>query len=392
MSTQPLGQSPGVKSIFLLGATGYVGGQVLLTFAHDFPAFPIRALVRNVTPSKVAQLQSLHSKLDVVEGSLSDIDVIETESKNADVVIDVAVAGDTNSVNAILRGLQQRSRSYAPTLPPIYIHMSGTGITGDNARGDLYAPERLWVDTEFDLNHIKSDLLANACKAIVDAGRNGEIRTMVVLPGLIYGVGPGLQKISLPHRIFLDLASQAGHSGTFGSGRNISGYVHVKDVASAVSAVLKGALHGGKNGEQIGQGKEGFYFVLSKYMTSIGEFSSIIGEVSRAFSFVETAGQSLILSIHLASNVMRYSEFVQTLFKQGLIAKTGAYPFAEAIADKAGAFGYTIFGSSAFCRADRLTKELGWSAEHTEVESLYESLPKEVELAVKEMGLKFSNI
>ncbi|KAJ3760631.1 hypothetical protein EV360DRAFT_81002 [Lentinula raphanica] len=359
MSTQPLGQSPGVKSIFLLGATGYVGGQVLLTFAHDFPAFPIRALVRNVTPSKVAQLQSLHSKLDVVEGSLSDIDVIETESKNADVVIDVAVAGDTNSVNAILRGLQQRSRSYAPTLPPIYIHMSGTGITGDNARGDLYAPERLWVDTEFDLNHIKSDLLANACKAIVDAERNGEIRTMVVLPGLIYGVGPGLQKISLPHRIFLDLASQAGHSGTFGSGRNISGYVHVKDVASAVSAVLKGALHGGKNGEQIGQGKEGFYFVLSKYMTSIGEFSSIIGE---------------------------------TLFKQGLIAKTGAYPFAEAIADKAGAFGYTIFGSSAFCRADRLTKELGWSAEHTEVESLYESLPKEVELAVKEMGLKFSNI
>ncbi|KAJ3794378.1 hypothetical protein GGU11DRAFT_796435 [Lentinula aff. detonsa] len=350
-------QSPDIKGIFLLGATGYVGGQLLLSLAHDFPTFPVRALVRNVSPSKVVQLQSLHSKLEVVEGSLSDVDVLEAEARKADVVIDVAAAGDTISVNAIIRGLQQRVQSATPTPSPIYIHMSGTGITGDNARGELLAPERLWVDTEFNLDHVKSKLLASACEAIIDAGESGEIRTMIVFPGLIYGVGPGLQKISLPHRIYLDLAAQAGHSGSFGSGRNISGFVHLNDVTSAVSAVLKGALHGGKTGEKIGQGKEGIYFVLSRHMVSMGEFSSIIGD---------------------------------TLFKQGLIAKPGFSPFSASIADKAGAFGYDIFGSSTFCRAERLTKELGWSAEHTEAEGLYESLPKEIELAVKEMRVVFS--
>ncbi|KAF8823672.1 hypothetical protein HHX47_DHR9000258 [Lentinula edodes] len=272
-------QSSDIRSIFLLGATGYVGGQVLLSLAHDFPSFPIRALARNITPPKLTQLQALHSKLEVVEGSLSDHNVIEAEAKNADIVINVAAAGDTDSVNAIIRGLQQRSRSYTPTVPPIYIHMSGTGIMGDNARGELIVPDRLWVDTEFDLENIKTKLLTNACEAIVDAGKNGEIRTMIVFPGLIYGekykfdlilrswrdimhyasgIGPGIQKISLPHRFYLNLAAQAGHSGSFGPGRNIAGLIYLKDVASAVSAVLKGALNGGKVGEKIGEGKEGF--------------------------------------------------------------------------------------------------------------------------------------
>ncbi|KAJ4469345.1 NAD(P)-binding protein [Lentinula lateritia] len=352
-------QSSNVRSIFLLGATGYVGGQVLVSLAHDFPSFPIRALARNITPPKLTQLRALHSKLEVVEGSLSDHNVIEAEAKNADIVINVAAAGDTDSVNAIIRGLQQRSRSYTPTVPPIYIHMSGTGIMGDNARGELIVPDRLWVDTEFDLENIKTKLLTKACEAIVDAGKNGEIRTMIVFPGLIYGIGPGIQKISLPHRFYLNLAAQAGHSGSFGPGRNIAGLVHLKDVASAVSAVLEGALNGGKVGEKIGEGKEGIYFVLSKYMLSMMEFSNIVGD---------------------------------TLFKQGLISKTGSSPFSASIADKAGPFGYNIFGSSQFCRAERLTKELGWSAEHTETESLYDSLPKEIELAVKEMGLQFPKI
>ncbi|KAJ4475534.1 hypothetical protein J3R30DRAFT_3500423 [Lentinula aciculospora] len=356
MSNEPVLQSRDTRTIFLLGATGYVGGQVLLSLAQDFPTFPVRALTRNVSPSKVTQLQSLHSKLEVVEGSLSDLGIIEAEAKKADIVIDVAVAGDTDSVNAIIRGLQQRSRAYAPTLPPIYIHMSGAGITGDNARGELLAPERLWVDTEFDLKLIKTKLLANACEAIINAGKSGEIRTMVLMPGLIYGIGPGIQKVSLPHRFYLDLAAQAGHAGTLGPGRNVGGFVHLKDVASAVSAVLKGALNGGKTGEKIGEGEQGFYFVVSNYMISTGEFSNIIGD---------------------------------TLYKQGLIAKPGSSPFSASVAEKAGTFGHTIFGSSQFCRAERLAKELGWSAEHTETENLYESIPREIELAVKEMKLKW---
>lgn len=84
--------------------------------------------------------------------------------------------------------------------------------------------------------------------------------------------------------------------GTFGPGRNILGLIHLKDVASAVSLVLKGAL----SGNALGEGDKGFCesicfwiryvrvdffipldFVSSKYMMSAAEFSGIIGDASR---------------------------------------------------------------------------------------------------------------
>ncbi|KAE9393617.1 NAD(P)-binding protein [Gymnopus androsaceus JB14] len=365
MSTQSL-------SIFLLGATGYVGGQVLVSLSTDFPTFPIRTLARNLSPGKTDQLKSLHPKVETVEGSLTDVSLIEEEAAKADIVINVAVAGDIDSVTgedlrttltksyeqntytAILRGLKQRSNSSQSSQTPIYIHMSGTAITGDNARGELITPERLWIDTEFNLNNIKDShkLLPGACEAVVEASKTGEIRTMIVLPGVIYGIGPGVQKISLPHRFILNMAAQAGHSGTFGPGRNILGIIHLKDVANAVSAVLKGAL----SGSTIGEGEKGFYFVLSKYMVSISEFSGIIGD---------------------------------TLFRNGLISRPGSSPFSASVADSTGPVGYTVFGSSQFCRAERLSSEFGWTAEHTERSPLQESLPEEIEFAVKEMGLVF---
>lgn len=91
------------KSIFLLGATGYVGGQILVSLAAEFPSLPIRALVRNLSSSKITHLQSLHPKLEVVEGSLGDVAVLEAEAKKTDIVINVAAAGDMDSINGEFR-------------------------------------------------------------------------------------------------------------------------------------------------------------------------------------------------------------------------------------------------------------------------------------------------
>ncbi|KAE9392451.1 NAD(P)-binding protein [Gymnopus androsaceus JB14] len=320
MSTQP-------PSIFLLGATGYVGGEVLVSLSTDFPTFPI-----------------------LIEGTLADVDLIEAEAAKADIVINVASIGDMEAISATLRGLKQRSGLASASIPaPIYIHMSGAGLTGDNARGELITPERLWTDTEFSLNDIKEKSLSSASEAIVEASKSGGVRTMILLPGLIYGVGQGIYKSSLAHRLMLNFAAQAGHSGTFGAGRNIWGLIHVKDVASAVSAVLRGAL----NGSTIGEGEKGF---CELYLISMSEFCGIIGDA---------------------------------LFENGLISKPGSSPFSASITDAAPPYGYLIFGSSTFCRAERLVNELGWTAEHTDPSSLSENLPYEIELAVKEAGVVF---
>ncbi|KAE9391954.1 NAD(P)-binding protein [Gymnopus androsaceus JB14] len=344
MTTQPL-------SIFLLGATGYVGGEVLVSFSTDFPTFPIRALARNLSPNKITQLQSLHPKVQVIEGTLADVDLIEAEAAKADIVISVASAGDMESIaGEYYPPWSQTTKRFASSsIPtPIYIHMSGLGLAGENARGELITPERLWTDTEFSLNDIKQNSLSGASEAIVEASKSGEIRTMILLPGLIYGVGRGIYKSSVAHRMLLNFAAQAGHSGTFGPGRNVLGIIHIKDTASAVSAVLRGAL----NGSTIGEGEKVFClffcnFLISKYMISTSEFCGIIGD---------------------------------TLFKSGLISKPGSSPFSASITDAA-PFVYLTFGCNTFCRAERL---------HTDPSSLSENLPYEIELAVKEAGVVFN--
>lgn len=52
----------------------------------------------------------------------------------------------------------------------------------------------------------------------------------------------------------------------------------------------------------------------------------------------------------------------------------------------------SVMSSSQFCRSDRLVKELGWSAKHTDSaepgESFHESLPKEIRLGLEELALR----
>ncbi|KAF9068765.1 hypothetical protein BDP27DRAFT_1421578 [Rhodocollybia butyracea] len=346
------------KSIFLLGATGYVGGQVLLSLGVEFSSLSVRALARNLSSSKIAHLQLLHPKLEVIEGSLDDIGVIEAEAKKADIVINVAVAQHMNSVNATLRGLKIRATSSPQA--PIYIHMAGTSLISYASSGELIVPQHIWTGTEFtddilESTEFEGQLFKGACEAIVQANKTSpSVRTMILLPGFIYGIGPGIQKVTVPLRLYLGLASQAGHVGTIGPGRNVVGCIHVKDVANAVSAVLIGALQG----KSIGEGINGFYPVVSKYMTSMLSVCEIIGDV---------------------------------FLDQGLVSESTArpIPFSAQVLEPLGPWA-DVMSSNHFCRSDRLITELGWSAKHTEAEpgeSFHESLPKEIELSLKESAL-----
>ncbi|KAF9068775.1 hypothetical protein BDP27DRAFT_1363848 [Rhodocollybia butyracea] len=353
------------KSIFLLGATGYVGGQVLLSLAAEFPSLPVRALARNLSSSKITHLQSLHPNLELIEGSLEDISVIEAEAKKTDVVINVAAAEHMGSVNATLRGLKARATSSLPA--PIYIHMAGTSVISYASAGEFITPKHIWLDTEFTGNTLKSpefegNHLKGACETIAQASKTSPlVRTMILFPGFIYGVGPGIQPVTRPIRMYLELASQAGHVGTIGPGRNVLGCIHIKDVASAVSSVLSGALEG----KNMGEGDNGFYFIVSKYMVSMLSVCQMIGDV---------------------------------LLNQGLVSESTArpIPFSAQIMEQLGPWA-DVMSSNQFCRSDRLIKELGWSAKHTDLaDSFHESLPKEIELGLKELplgeGFKNANV
>lgn len=99
-----------VKTIFYLGATGFLSGDILPLLARDFPNDPVRALVRITTPERVAKLQELHPKLVVVEGDLNDAKVVVEEASKADIVINSASSDHWPSVRGMSRFSPQLAR------------------------------------------------------------------------------------------------------------------------------------------------------------------------------------------------------------------------------------------------------------------------------------------
>jgi uncharacterized protein YbjT (DUF2867 family) len=85
-------------SILFLGATGYVGGEVLQLLGKEFPDYPIVAIYRNITKEKKQQLETLHPKVTSIEGTLDDDAIIQDLASTADIVINVALSDHHASV------------------------------------------------------------------------------------------------------------------------------------------------------------------------------------------------------------------------------------------------------------------------------------------------------
>ncbi len=103
------------------------------------------------------------------------------------------VETDSEDVIATIKGLKKRALA-DPAKPPIYIHTSGMGITSDNSRGELVAPETMHKDINFKLSDVKDVTHALSDEAVVAAGTDKDvpIRTMIVFPAWVYGACPSL--------------------------------------------------------------------------------------------------------------------------------------------------------------------------------------------------------
>lgn len=140
------------QKVFLLGATGFLGGHVVALLKTKHPDYHLTCLLRHPTPEAVALLQSLNPNFAVIQGTLDDRDIIAQAASEADVVIHMAHSDHPASVNAILQGLDRRI-AQAPTEPsPIFLHISGCGIIADNCRGIKVDHIKEWTDIDLDLN------------------------------------------------------------------------------------------------------------------------------------------------------------------------------------------------------------------------------------------------
>lgn len=91
--------------VFITGATGYIGGEVLYQLIHDkSKTYEISALMRS--EAKAESLASL--KVKPVIGSLSDVDLIRELVIESDVIINTATNDDMVSSNAMKEALVEK--------------------------------------------------------------------------------------------------------------------------------------------------------------------------------------------------------------------------------------------------------------------------------------------
>lgn len=126
---------PRTPTIFLLGATGYVGGCYLNQLLSG-PSKPSKITVLSRSKAKFEIIKSLTNSDTIVEpllGSFDDHDLLTRTVYDHDITIEAGDSDNPELVNALLRGMEQRNGDGKQTT---FIHVSGTGTLADDARGE----------------------------------------------------------------------------------------------------------------------------------------------------------------------------------------------------------------------------------------------------------------
>jgi nucleoside-diphosphate-sugar epimerase len=284
-------------NIFLTGASGYIGGSVamgLLAAGHS-----VRGLTRG--PASADRLRA--SGIEPVIGTLDDADLLSREARASDGAVNTASADHEGAVRALMSGLDGSGK-------PL-LHTSGSSVVGDDARGDRATDQVFDEDTPFIVSPSKQ--ARRALDLVVLGARDKGIRSAVICPTLIYGVGRGLNTQSVQIPFLVSNALEQGVVQIVGSGRNVWSNVHIDDVVALYLLVLEKT--------EAGQ----FYFAEN----GEASFQAIAAAISERLGLGQT---------------------------EGLPAAVAAERWGEVKA-------YYTFGSNSRVRAKR-ARELGWRPEH----------------------------
>ncbi|KAL4974043.1 hypothetical protein BDW66DRAFT_153209 [Aspergillus desertorum] len=228
--------------VFLLGATGYIGGEVLHALQNTHPQYEIAALIRNA--KKAGDVVAAYPRVRVVSGDLDDASVIEEEAKKSDIVIHAASNKHIASVEAIVRALEGRRDAY-------YIQVTGASVLGGreidaNAYGE--PSDKVYDDLD-GIQAVRDLILAYPTRRVVDnlilnlAGSGP--RTAIVFPPIIFGTGSGpVNQRSIQVPAIARNALRDKQAAYVGQGLSRWGAIHVADLAQLFVKLVEKAVEG----------------------------------------------------------------------------------------------------------------------------------------------------
>ena len=222
--------------IFITGASGYIGGSVaaaLMAAGHQ-----VSGLARS--DETAAALAKIGTR--PVRGTLDDTEVLVKAAHDADITINAANASHCPTATAVLKALAGTGKTF--------LHTDGSSIVGTRSRGEL-------VDKVFDEDTPFTPTPQRAARVEIDnmmrsAAGNG-IRSVVIAPSLIYGLGHGCNSQSMQVPWLIKVAKKFGVARHIGPGENRWANVHIDDLVGlylrAIEKAPAGAFYYAENGE-----------------------------------------------------------------------------------------------------------------------------------------------
>ncbi|KAI0847101.1 NAD(P)-binding protein [Daldinia vernicosa] len=329
--------------IFLTGATGYIGGDVLYQLNKVHPDYEYTLLVRNEERGK--PVAAAYPKARIVYGTLDDAEVIEKEAAAADIVVHTADSADNvPSAKAIAKGL---AAGHTAEKPGYWIHLCGTGILtwydADNKRyGQPPLPEQTYHDID-DIDRIlsipDSALHRDVDKIVLAANDSPAVQTLIVGPPTIYGQGRGpVNQRSIQVPLLIDYTLQNGYAPIHPPGLTEWNNLHIYDVSDFFVQAVEAAQDPSKTSNPEIFGPRGYFFLEN--------------------------------GVHKWSDVARW--VADEAAKQGLIPE----PATKEV-------DFPFFGANSKAVAARARKYLGWAPKGP---TLKDDIPHSVALEAKRLG------
>ncbi|KAL2820528.1 hypothetical protein BDW59DRAFT_174448 [Aspergillus cavernicola] len=322
--------------VFLTGATGYIGGDVLYAVTQAHPDWEFSVLVRS--KEKADKLASEYPNARIVEGDLDATAVIEEEVKTADIVFHCADCDHVASATAIAKGATHHS----PQKPLWLIHTSGTAtLLLEDFRANIWGVERAKQHDDWD----GVDELLNLPD---ESPHRNRAKVAIVCPPTIYGPGRGPGNQKSVQAYWLAAAVLKRKKGFLvGEGKNVWHQIHVQDMSDLYSRLGDAAASGGGKATWNDKGY---------YLAENGPF--VWGDIQRAVA--------------------------KAAYEKKLIPSPDVEPLSDAEITKIHEFGVYVWGSNSRGWSYRGKKLLGWSPSKR---SLLELIPSIVDIEAKELGL-----
>ncbi|CAF1039333.1 unnamed protein product [Rotaria magnacalcarata] len=339
-------------NIFLTGATGYIGGSILNELLEHPNAsnFNITALIRG-DDERIKKLSS-HNITPLI-GSNDSFDIIEKAASESHIVIHTSnSADDLPSTKAIISGLNKRTKETGK--PAIYIHTSGTGVLTEDVRGQPGS------DTVYsDLNPDQINGLADEQPhreidlfIINSADANPLLKTVIVLPPLIYGIGAGLfNRTSVQLPCLIRAAMKRHKTEMIGQGQATWNNVHVADLSDA------------------------YIILFNQLLATYGPAAEADVEVT---PYLTTGREGYYFAENGKHSWQQLSEKIgEVLYKKGIVKspEVTSFPDDEVESSLWGKYSWYILGSQSNSKAERIRK-LGWKPHR---QNIFDSVEEQVD-------------